>query len=104
MSKSIPKPKNNDRINPKAVSDFKCVLVIIPLIQNVPKSPLTKAPNSNVLLSFAPVIKNAIAIPGNAACEIASPSKLCLRSTAKLPSIPVTAPKIAVPNVMVRSV
>ena len=69
-----------------------------------PNLNLTKAPKSNVLLSFAPVIKKAIAMPGNAACDMASPSRLCFLSTAKLPSIPVTAPKIAVPSVMVLSV
>jgi hypothetical protein len=56
------------------------------------------------LLSFEPVIKNEIAIPGSAACEIASPKRLCFLSTAKLPNIPVTAPRIAVPNVMVLKV
>ncbi len=100
----MPNPKNRDKINPKAVSDFKCVLETIPRIQNVPIKPLTNAPNNKVLLSLAPVIKNAIAIPGKAACEIASPNKLCFLNTAKLPNIPVTAPKIAVPSVMVRKV
>ena len=100
----MPNPKNKDKIKPNAVSDFKCVLVTIPRIQKVPMRPLTKAPRSNVLLSLAPVIKNAIAIPGNAACEMASPSKLCFLSTAKLPNIPHTAPRIAVPSVMVLSV
>lgn len=104
VSKSIPKPKNSDRIKPSAVSDFKWVLLIILFIQKVPMSPLINAPKSKTLLSFAPVIKNAIAIPGNAAWEIASPKRLCFLSTAKLPSIPVTAPSMAVPKVIVLSV
>jgi hypothetical protein len=45
-----------------------------------------------------------MAIPGNAACEIASPSRLSFLNTAKLPSIPQIAPRIAVPSVMVLNV
>ena len=67
VSNNIPKPKNRDRIKPNAVSDLRCVFLTIPLIQNVPMSPLTKAPSSKMLVSFVPVIKKAIAIPGSAA-------------------------------------
>ena len=67
MAQESEKRKKTERISPNAVSDFKCVFVMMPLIQNVPISPLTKAPSNKVLLSLAPVIKNAIAIPGNAA-------------------------------------
>ena len=91
-------------LSPKAVSVFKCVFFTIPRIQKAPISPLTNAPNSNTLVSFVPVIKKAIAIPGSDACEIASPNKLCFLNTAKLPNIPQIAPKIAVPIVIVRSV
>lgn len=91
-------------MSPRAVSDFRWVFFTIPLIQNVPIKPLTKAPIRSVLPFLAPVKRNAIAIPGSAACEMASPNKLCFRSTAKLPSIPQMAPKTAVPKVMVRRV
>ena len=93
-----------DKIKPNAVSDFKCVLLVIPRIQNAPNKPLTKAPINNTLVSLVPVIKKAIAIPGKAACEIASPNKLCFRNTAKLPNIPQIEPNIAVPKVIVRKV
>jgi len=56
------------------------------------------------MVSLVPVIKKAIAIPGKAACEIASPNKLCFLNTAKLPNIPQIEPNIAVPKVIVRKV
>ena len=79
-------------------------IVTMPRSHQVLINPRTSAPNNNTLESFDPVIKKAMAIPGNAACDKASPSKLCLRSTAKLPSIPHIAPRTAVPRVMVRRV
>jgi hypothetical protein len=43
-------------------------------------------------------------MPGKAAWEMASPSKLCLRSTAKAPSTPLTSPSVAEPRATVRNV
>jgi len=56
------------------------------------------APIMSTSMSFIPVSKNAMTTPGSAAWERPSPMRLSLRSTAKVPAIPLARPKSAVPS------
>ena len=67
-------------------------------IKNVPISPVRPAPSKRGSVILEPVSKNAITTPGRAACATASPSKLCFRKTAKLPTTPEPMPKSIVPK------
>ena len=56
------------------------------------------APAMRTSISLMPVSKKAMTTPGNAACDRPSPMRLSLRSTAKLPAIPLARPNNAVPS------
>ncbi len=74
------------------------------IIRRVPIHPAIAAPIIRTRLDLLPVSKKASVIPGKAAWDIASPSRLCLRRTAYAPSAPLTIPKTAEPSATVLSV
>jgi hypothetical protein len=89
---------------PSAASYFTRVERTTAPTASVPRKPATAAPATSVSDALEPVSRNASATPGSAACEIASPSRLCRRSTANVPSAPLVIPSIAEPSATVRSV
>ena len=52
------------------------------VINNTPKIPAMIAPVMSGPVAFVCEIRNAMQIPGKAACAIASPNKLCSFKTA----------------------
>ena len=68
------------------------------LIKKVASRPDASAPKRSISVFLVPVSKKAIAMPGSAECDIASPNKLCFLITAKLPSTPLMIPISAEPR------
>ena len=104
VSSTSPRPKKTDSTMPSAASSGTRVERTTTMTNSVPSQPAMAAPSTSTRVAFEPVSANASTIPGSAACEIASPSRLCRRSTANAPSTPLTMPSAAVPSATVRSV
>ena len=68
------------------------------MMKPVAASPEHRAPIRSHTVSFVPVIRKTAAMPGSAAWDTTSPSRLCRRSTAKLPIIPLAIPSRAAPS------
>jgi hypothetical protein len=104
VSSISPKPKKTDSTRPSALSSLRRVLRVTPSITRVPAQPAAMAPSISTSGSLLRVSTKASTTPGRAACDMASPSRLCLRSTAKEPSAPLTMPSVADPSATVRRV
>jgi hypothetical protein len=99
-----PNPKKTESTIPSAASYLTRVVRTTPITIKVPRNPASAAPVTRTRGALLPVSRKAIATPGSAACEIASPSRLWRRSTAKVPSAPLVIPSAAEPSATVRSV
>ena len=77
---------------------------ILAPVSSTTSHPAIAAPVRSTRLSLLPVSMYAMAIPGRAACDIASPTRLCRRSTANVPIAPATIPSTAAPSATVRNV
>ena len=80
------------------------VLRVILVIQSVASHPAMAAPKISTNESLLRVSRKAITTPGRAACEMVSPSRLCLRNRANAPNAPLTMPSAIAPRAMVRTV
>ena len=104
VSSTRPKPKNTESISPRALSYLTRVRPVTAITASVAAQPATAAPSISTSGTFEPVSRNARAMPGRAAWLMASPSRLCRRSTANVPSAPLVAPSTAAPSATVRNV
>jgi hypothetical protein len=66
--------------------------------------PAIRAPDKSIIGEELLVIKNAMAIPGRAECEIASPNRLCFLKSANDPKMPEVIPNIPEPSKTVLNV
>ncbi len=98
VSRTSPSPKNEAIARPRALSSLTRVVRTTLVANRTASQPATAAPQMSTSGALLRVSKNASAIPGRAACDTESPSKLCFRSTAKLPSAPLTIPSAPAPR------
>jgi hypothetical protein len=83
VSSTSPTPKKTERTMPSALSSGRRLCRTIIMITRVPSQPASAAPSTSTSVLRVPVSMNASTMPGSAAWEMASPSRLCRRSTAK---------------------
>jgi len=67
-------------------------------------SPEINAPINKISVFLLPIIRNAVTIPGNAALEMQSLIRHCLRNNEKQPKAPLIIPNSADPNATVWNV
>ncbi len=103
VSSIRPIPKNTESTRPRAPSSLILVVRTIERTTSVPSHPAPAALMRSASGDLPPM-RNPITTPGSAAWEMASPRRLCLRSTAKEPSTPLTIPRAPAPRATVRSV
>jgi hypothetical protein len=91
-----------------------CLVLALCAVQGISSQALAHAevvlgvnagdPQAMSIGAFAPVTRKAIATPGSAACDSASPPRLRWRSTANEPSTPAVSPSTAAPVTTTASV
>ena len=104
VSTTNPAPKKTLSISAMAVSVLMREARTTLTMATAASQPVKAAPIIRTSGARLPVIRKASATPGRAACDIASPSRACRRSTAKAPRAPLTIPRAAEPSATVRSV
>ena len=104
VKSTSPTPKKTDRMRPSEASNGVRLRRTIAITASVPTHPAMPAPSTSTSGAFEPVSRNARAMPGSAAWLMASPRSDCPRSTANVPSDPLTTPSTAAPSATVRSV
>src|SRR5690625_586339 len=82
---------------PSAASFFRRVLRTSSSTKRAASDPDTRAPAVIAPRFLVPVSRKPSATPGRVACERASPRRLCPRSTAKTPSVPLLTPSRIAP-------
>jgi hypothetical protein len=104
VSNTMPIAKKTLSEMPSPASVFSRLLRVSSSMNSAASEPVISAPARMKPRSRVPATMKPRQTPGSAACDSASPSRLCLRRTAKAPSTPEMMPSRAAPSATLRMV